>query len=79
MIKLKLFKLNICLGATGRQTNLDRLGLNQLDPNFADIKKLPINKKTKQLADMPIFIVGDAALDAPIQHEAAHAGKRSGS
>ncbi len=63
------------LGATGRQTNLDRLGLNQLDPNFADIKKLPINKKTKQLADMPIFIVGDAAPDAPIQHEAAHAGK----
>src|SRR5690606_13167867 len=25
------------LGATGRQTNLDRLGLNQLEPNFADI------------------------------------------
>ncbi|WP_159516657.1 dihydrolipoyl dehydrogenase [Acinetobacter sp. 18QD2AZ41W] len=63
------------LGATGRQTNLDRLGLNQLEPSFADIKKLPINEKTKQLADMPIFIVGDAAPDAPIQHEAAHAGK----
>ena len=68
-------EVDYVLGATGRQSNLDRLGLDRLDPSFTDLKKLPINKKTKQLLDMPIFIVGDAAPDAPIQHEAAHAGK----
>ena len=73
--QVQSIEVDYVLGATGRQSNLDRLGLDRLDPGFTDIKKLPINKKTKQLADMPIFIVGDAAPDAPIQHEAAHAGK----
>ncbi len=73
--QVQSIEVDYILGATGRQTNLDRLGLDQLNPAFTDIKKLPINKKKKQLADLPIFIVGDAAPDAPIQHEAAHAGK----
>ncbi|MFV5405427.1 dihydrolipoyl dehydrogenase [Acinetobacter sp. 228] len=73
--QVQSIEVDYVLGATGRQSNLDRLSLDQLDPSFTDIKKMPINKKTKQLADMPIFIVGDAAPDAPIQHEAAHAGK----
>jgi len=73
----KNIEVEYVLGATGRQSNIDRLGLNQLDSIFKDIKDLPIDKKTKQLADLPIFIVGDAAPDAPIQHEAAHAGKQA--
>ena len=73
--QVQSIEVDYVLGATGRQSNLDRLGLDRLNPSFTDLKKLPINKKTKQLADMPIFIVGDAAPDAPIQHEAAHAGK----
>ncbi len=73
----KNIEVEYVLGATGRQSNIDRLGFDQLDSIFKDIKDLPIDKKTKQLADLPIFIVGDAAPDAPIQHEAAHAGKQA--
>jgi len=70
-------EVDYILGATGRQSNIDRLGLDQLNSTFKDIKNLPIDKETKQLANLPIFIVGDAAPDAPIQHEAAHAGKQA--
>jgi len=73
----KNIEVEYVLAATGRQSNIDRLGLDQLNSIFKDIKDLPIDKKTKQLADLPIFIVGDAAPDAPIQHEAAHAGKQA--
>ena len=72
----KNIEVEYVLAATGRQSNIDRLGLDQLNSIFKDIKNLPIDKKTKQLANLPIFIVGDAAPDAPIQHEAAHAGKQ---
>jgi dihydrolipoamide dehydrogenase len=72
----KSIEVEYVLGATGRQSNIDRLGLDQLNSTFKDIKNLPIDKETKQLANLPIFIVGDAAPDAPIQHEAAHAGKQ---
>jgi dihydrolipoamide dehydrogenase len=73
----KSIEVEYVLGATGRQSNIDRLGLDQLNSTFKDIKNLPIDKETKQLANLPIFIVGDAAPDAPIQHEAAHAGKQA--
>lgn len=73
----KSIEVEYVLGATGRQSNIDHLGLDQLNSTFKDIKNLPIDKETKQLANLPIFIVGDAAPDAPIQHEAAHAGKQA--
>ncbi|MGO1159477.1 dihydrolipoyl dehydrogenase [Acinetobacter lwoffii] len=72
----KSIEVEYVLGATGRQSNIDHLGLDQLNSTFKDIKNLPIDKETKQLANLPIFIVGDAAPDAPIQHEAAHTGKQ---
>ncbi|ENW32164.1 dihydrolipoyl dehydrogenase [Acinetobacter lwoffii] len=72
----KSIEVEYVLGATGRQSNIDRLGLDQLNSTFKDIKNLPIDKETKRLANLPIFIVGDAAPDAPIQHEAAHTGKQ---
>lgn len=72
----KSIEVEYVLGATGRQSNIDRLGLDKLNSTFKDIKNLPIDKETKQLANLPIFIVGDAAPDAPIQHEAAHTGKQ---
>ena len=72
----KSIEVEYVLGATGRQSNIDRLGLDQLNSTFKDIKNLPIDKETKQLTNLPIFIVGDAAPDAPIQHEAAHTGKQ---
>ena len=63
------------LVATGRKSHLDGLQLQQIDPEFADLKKLPIDPHSKQLADYPIFIVGDAHTSTPIQHEAAHEGR----
>lgn len=63
------------LSATGRTSNLDTLYLEKIHAEFADLKKLPVDAKTKQLKDYPIFIVGDAFTSTPIQHEAAFEGR----
>ena len=63
------------LAATGRQSNLKTLNLENIDPSFSDLKKLPVNNETKQLANLPIFIIGDAFTQTPLQHEAALEGK----
>lgn len=63
------------LVATGRNSYLNSLKLEQVDSKFKDIKKLPIDPKTKQLGQYPIFVVGDAFTSTPIQHEAAHEGR----
>lgn len=65
------------LSATGRTSNLDNLALDHLNPNFKDVKKLPIDVKTKQLSDLAIYIAGDAFSNTPIQHVAAHEGRLS--
>ncbi len=63
------------LNATGRMTNLSSLALENIDPIFSDLKKLPINSQTKQLSSLPIFIIGDAFTQTPLQHEAANEGR----
>lgn len=63
------------LNATGRISNLTYLKLEKIDSDFEDIKALPIDKKTKQLGQYPIFIVGDAFTSTPVQHEASNEGK----
>ena len=73
--KKQTLKTDYLLVATGRTSLLNTLDLDQIDPDFNDIKTLPVDKNTKQLADYPIFIVGDAHTSTPIQHEAAHEGK----
>lgn len=65
------------LAATGRRSNLESLNLQKICSDFQDLKKLPIHSDTKQLADLPIFITGDAFTAAPVQHEAAHEGKQA--
>lgn len=71
------YHLNVdyVLSATGRKSLLNTLHLEQIDPSFNDLQNLPIDPKTKQLSDYPIYIVGDAYTNTPIQHEAAHEGK----
>lgn len=66
---------NYLLVATGRRTLLDTLKLENINTQFADLKNLPVHPETKQLAQYPIFIAGDAHSDTPIQHEAAHEGR----
>lgn len=63
------------LMATGRQSLLNGLKLENIDPSFKELKNLPISFETKQLGNFPIFVVGDAFTDTPIQHEAALEGK----
>ncbi|MDN5513401.1 dihydrolipoyl dehydrogenase [Acinetobacter sp.] len=65
------------LVATGRKSYLDTLLLDNIDHTYTDLKKLPVNSKTKQLGDYPIFITGDAHTNTPIQHEAAHEGRQA--
>ncbi len=74
--KEKTLKVEYVLAATGRSSLLDTLKLENIDDSFEDIKLLPINAKTKQLEQYPIFIVGDAYTSTPLQHEAAHEGKK---
>lgn len=63
------------LAATGRQSHLKTLNLENIDSSFSDLKKLPLDNETKQLLDLPIFIIGDAFTQTPLQHEAANEGK----
>ena len=69
-------KTDYVLSATGRSSLLDTLKLDNIDKSFIDIKLLPVDAKTKQLDKYPIFIVGDAYTSTPLQHEAAHEGKK---
>ena len=69
------FTADYLLVATGRNSFLDSLSLENVDSKFTDLKKLPVDMRTKQLADYPIFIIGDAHSNSPIQHEAAHEGR----
>ncbi len=72
---LQQLHVDYVLSATGRASYLNQLGLENIDPSYNDVKNLSIDHQTKQLANYPIFIVGDAATKTPIQHEAAYAGK----
>ena len=63
------------LAATGRTTLLNSVKLENINTEFSNLKQLPLNPETKQLADLPIFIVGDAQTTTPVQHEAAHEGR----
>ena len=68
-------KVEYVLAATGRQSNLNTLNLKNIDESFIDFKKLSIHSESKQLAQYPIFVVGDAYTSTPIQHEAANEGR----
>ena len=68
-------EVDYVLSAIGRVSNLISLDLKQINSQFSDIKKLPINNHTKQLGEYPIFIIGDAFSQTPLQHEAAIEGK----
>ena len=63
------------LNATGRESYLNTLGLENINKSYKEIKDLPLNPQTKQLAKYPIFIVGDAYPTLPVQHEASQEGK----
>ena len=71
----KKLEVDYLLVATGRQSLLNTLSLENIHPEYQDLKRLSVNTQTKQLANLPIFIIGDAFTNTPIQHEAAHEGR----
>ncbi|MFW1852761.1 dihydrolipoyl dehydrogenase [Acinetobacter guillouiae] len=71
----KAIQVDYILNATGRVTHLSTLSLENIDQAFSDLKQLPVHPTTKQLADFPIFIIGDAFTQTPLQHEAANEGR----
>lgn len=67
------------IAATGRQPNLDRLGLENAGITL-DERGTPVgwNRRTAQIGESTIFLAGDAAPDAPLLHEASDAGRIAG-
>ena len=66
------------LAALGRQPNIDGIGLDTLDVPL-DEKGLPsVNPITLQIADLPVFLAGDANQRLPLLHEAADDGHIAG-
>lgn len=73
--EIKNINVEYLLMATGRKSYLNTLHLANISKEFEDIKNLSVDAKTKQLADLPIFITGDALTNTPLQHEAANEGR----
>lgn len=66
------------LAATGRRANVDSLGLENTSLAL-DARGVPIyDPLSMRCGDSSIFIVGDAASDLPLLHEAADEGRLAG-
>jgi dihydrolipoamide dehydrogenase len=66
------------LAALGRRPNVDGLGLENLGLDL-DERGLPaVDSSTMQVADLPVFMAGDANGHAPLLHEAADEGHIAG-
>lgn len=66
------------LAALGRRPNIDNLGLETLGIKLDDQGLPPVNPHTMQVADLPVFMAGDANDQAPLLHEAADGGHIAG-
>ena len=66
------------LVAIGRTPNLGDLGLEALGVTLDERGLPPFDRSTMQIADLPVFIAGDANADASLLHEAADEGHIAG-
>jgi dihydrolipoamide dehydrogenase len=66
------------LAALGRRPNIDSLGLEQLGIALDEHGMPPLDRTTRQIGDLPIYLAGDAADDSPVLHEAADDGYIAG-
>lgn len=66
------------LAATGRRANVDSLGLEKTSLEL-DARGVPLyDPLSMRCGDSSVFIVGDAASDLPLLHEAADEGRLAG-
>ena len=72
-------RFDYLIAATGRQPNLDRLGLEHAGIKL-DERGTPVgwDRRTARIGESSIFLAGDAAPDAPLLHEASDAGRIAG-
>lgn len=66
------------LAALGRRPNLDDLGLEHLGVRLDERGLPPFDPETLQIADLPVYIAGDANAHLPLLHEAADEGYIAG-
>lgn len=66
------------LAAIGRKPNLGDLGLESLGVTLDQRGIPPFDRSTLQIADLPVFIAGDANADVSLLHEAADEGYIAG-
>lgn len=66
------------LAALGRRPNVDDLGLETLGISLDEQGFPPVDLATSRIADLPVFLVGDANNYLPLLHEAADEGHIAG-
>jgi dihydrolipoamide dehydrogenase len=60
--------------ALGRRPNVDQMGLENLGIDLDEHGMPPFNTSTMQIADLPVYIAGDASRYLPFLHEALDEG-----
>lgn len=66
------------IAAIGRQANLKHIGLENVGVPLNDDGIPDINPDTMQVADLPVFIAGDASSHSMVLHEVADEGRIAG-
>ncbi|WP_179959421.1 dihydrolipoyl dehydrogenase [Marinobacter changyiensis] len=63
------------LVATGRVSNVDRLGMEHTGMELAEVGRVAVDPQTMRCFAYPIFIAGDATDHLPVWHEAFDEGR----
>jgi len=66
------------VAALGRRPNIDDIGLDTLGVTLDERGQPPVDLRTQQIGDLPVFLAGDANGHAPLLHEAADEGHIAG-
>ncbi|KIO49933.1 dihydrolipoyl dehydrogenase [Nitrosospira sp. NpAV] len=66
------------LVALGRRPNINGIGLETLGVELNEQGLPPVDPHTMQVADLPVFMAGDANQQIPLLHEAADGGHIAG-
>ncbi|WP_029890960.1 dihydrolipoyl dehydrogenase [Polycyclovorans algicola] len=66
------------LAATGRRPNLNGLNVEKAGIKVDDKGRIPFDRGTQQIDDLPVFIAGDVHGVRPLLHEASDDGRIAG-
>lgn len=72
------FEADAVLASLGRRPQLDGLGLDTLGVALDDKGQPPVDPNTMQIADLPVYLAGDANGSRALLHEAADEGHIAG-